>query len=447
MDSIIRLTDVLNEFNSKDRDLIKTMDEYFTISIEYELVCNVDTIDEPFLETDEEIERALDYVKKQTLLDLSRGMVGKRNKEKYKLPESKLKENEKRLSDENNIKKLGKKEIKELHHKYYTWTWVNFLIDYLLSHVDVDNEKKTKKRIDKPYKHKVDDYIVTLVLKNLDCYVFGQNMDWLLTHFKQSFPKFYKKWGNNIKFEFEIDMEETRILEISPITYLSGLNQCFEQLDDFYQEFKNQEIWRMDTRTGLHVNVGVSHKDIKWNPIKGMLMMSDMNRKDKIPYVFKNITWRMNKMYTKSLLDAINRNLSGELKHDWENADEEELRNLNFRHKKKLAGHKKFLRNNIDKLDLHNIGQTEEFLNGFLLKANKDFYIKELGIKLVELEYEPGYVEFRYVGGEVELELLKDKVLYFCYIVYLMTNEEYKKQDYHKKLYKYVQKIKHLIND
>lgn len=448
MTSIIRLADMLNEFNSKDKELVETMNDYFTVSIEYELVCDVDTMDEPFLETEEEIERALDYVKQQTLLDLSRGMVGKRNKDKYKLPESKLKQNDKRLFDENNVKGLSKKELKELHHHYYTWTWVNYFIDFLLSQVDVDNEKKTKWRIDKKHDNKIDDYIVSLIIKNLDSYVFNQNMDWLIDQFKKTFPKFYKKWASRLKFEFEIDVEETRILEISPRTYLNGLNQCFEQLDDFYSEFSNQDIWKMDNnRTGLHVNIGVSDKNIKWNPIKGMLMMSDMNRKDKIPYVFKDITWRMDKMYTKSLIDAINRNLTGEIESDWDTEDEEELRNLNFRHKRKLAGHKKYLSKNIDKLDLHNITQTEEFLNSFLIKANKDFYIKEFGIKLVELEYEPGYVEFRYVGGEVGKELLKDKVLYFCYIVYLMTNDEYKKRDYHKKLYKYVQQLKGLIQE
>jgi hypothetical protein len=437
---------MLNEFNSKDKSLVREMNDYFTISIEYELVYDVDVLDEPYLETDEEIERALGYVKNQTLLDLSRGMVGRRDKEKYKLPEAKLKDNERKMFDENDTSDYRKKELKKLHHTYYTWTWVNYFIDYLLSKVDVDDEEKTKKRIDGIYENKLDDYIVTLIVKNLDGYVFNQNMDWLINNFKISFPKFYEKWAADMKFEFEADEGETRILEFSPKTYLSGLNECFKQLDDFYQEFNNQHVWKMDNdRTGLHINIGVSSKNIKWNPIKGMLMMSDMNRGEKVPYVFKDITHRLNKMYTRSLLDAINRNLSGDIEDETNTDDEGTLINLKFRHKKKLAKHKDYIKRNINSLDLHNIQQTEDFLNGFLIQANKDFYIKEFGIKLIELEYEPGYVEFRYVGGEVSKDLLEDKILYFCYIVYLMTNVEYKKQDYHKRLYKYVQQLRGLV--
>jgi len=446
--NILKLTEMLNEFNSKDKNMIQAIGDYFTISIEYEIICDIDIIDEPFLETDEEIVRALNYVKNQTMLELSRGMVGERDKGKYKISELKLKQNEQRMFKENNIKGLNKKEIKKLHHDYYTWTWVNYFINKLLDNVDIDNEEKTNKRLNKIYDNKIDDYIVTLVIKNLGYYVYGQNMDWLIDNFQTSFPKFYNKWSTKMKFEFEPDSGDNRILEISPKTYLEGIDQCFEQIDDFYAEFENQNIWKMDNnRTGIHINIGVSDNKIKWNPLKGMLMMSDINRHEKTPYVFKDIAWRMDRMYTKSLLDAINRNLTGEIKSDWDTKDKDILFNLNFRHKKKLSGHKKYLTDNIEKIDIHNIRQTEDFLNSFLIKANKDFYIKEFGIKLVELEDVPGYVEFRYVGGKVGMELLKDKVMYFCYIVYLMTNQEYKKRDYQKKLYKYIQQLKGLLQE
>ncbi len=78
---------------------------------------------------------------------------------------------------------------------------------------------------------------------------------------------------------------------------------------------------------------------------------------------------------------------------------------------------------------------------------NKDFYIKEFGIKLVEIE--SNYVEFRYIGhtkdgtlGGVDKSLAIDKLIYCCYIVYLMTNYEYKRKDYIKRLYKFVEELK-----
>lgn len=79
------------------------------------------------------------------------------------------------------------------------------------------------------------------------------------------------------------------------------------------------------------------------------------------------------------------------------------------------------------------------------------FYIKEFGVKITEIEN--GYVEFRFVGGGkdeegniigIDRETIKDKLLYFCYIVYLMTTD-YKKEDYHKKVYKFVDEIKEIL--
>jgi hypothetical protein len=262
---------------------------------------------------------------------------------------------------------------------------------------------------------------------------------------KKYLPNFSKKWANTFKYELEADPDKQRILEFSSKTYLKGLNECFEQLNDFYNEFENQKFWLMNERTALHVNVGVKDKKLRWNPIKGLLLMADMNREKRTPFVFTNIMWRLSNRFTQSLLDGIKRNLTGEIEKDYETEDIVLNHNLSFRHKEKLQQHQEYLKQNIEKLDLHNIKQTEDFLNRFLIKANSDFYIKEFGIKLVELETLPGYVEFRYVGGNVGRELFLDKILYFCYIVYLMTNDDYKKQQYYKRLYKYTEDLKGLI--
>jgi len=242
-------------------------------------------------------------------------------------------------------------------------------------------------------------------------------------------------------------MDKQRILEFSSKTYLKGVEECLEQLDDFYAEFNEQDFWKMDmARTALHVNIGVNQKKVDWNPIKGLVMMGDVNRSKKTPFVFSDIMWRLNNRFTKSLLDGIKKNLSGEIEKDYLTKDPDAIWDLEFRHRERLAKHKEYIKQNIDKLDLHNIKQVEDFINPYLIAANKDFYIKEFGVKLVELENDPGYVEFRYVGGIVGKDLFKDKILYFCYIVYLMTNKEYKEKEYHKKLYKFVEDIKQIIS-
>ena len=447
MISVNKFSDFLNEFNRKDKEFIQTLSDYYTLSIEYELVCNIAIDEEPILETDADVKRAFGFVKDQTLLDMSRGKLGYKFDDNYKLTRKKLGDNEKRLFDENDTSKMDAKAMQKIHQKYVTWTWVNFFIDNLLSKVDPDDDEKTDKRLNKEYKEEVDDYIASLVIKNLDLFVFNQNMGWLIDTFAKHMPNFHKKYGDTFKYELEGDVDKKRILEFSSKTYLKGLDECFTQLDDFYEEFEKQKVWKMDSkRTALHINIGVADKNVRWNPLKGLVLMGDMNRDKKTPFVFTDIMWRVTNRFTQSLLDGIKRNLTGEIKNDYKTKKKAELWNLHFRHKERLATHKDYLLQNIDKLDVHNVEEVENFLNPYLIRANKDFYIKEFGIKLVELDYDPGYVEFRYVGGEVGKELFKDKILYFCYIVYLMTNDEYKKKDYYKRLYKYVEDIKEIIS-
>ena len=484
----ITFTEFLNEFNQADKVFIESLSDYFTLSIEYELVADFSIEEEPSPAEDEkDFEKAKQYAKDQTLLDMSRGKWGYKFDNKYKLTKKTLQENEERMEKENT--KVTKQELVKLHRKYVTWTYVNNLIDHILDMIDIlDDDEDYIKKINKyqrDFKDEMSNYIINTLDKNIIKFVYEQNMGNLKDMMKEYLPKFTKKWGKTFKYELEADADKQRILEFSSKTYLKGLNKCFEQLNDFYDDFEKQDFWKMNNRTALHVNIGVKNKKIKWNPIKGLVLMNDMNRDKKTPFVFSDIQWRLTSRFTQSLLDGIKRNLTGEIEEDYirtpeftdlekkaakrgvtlpaylnflldkgKISDEEynnlmsELTlkyNLGFRHKDRLGTHKEFIEKNIEKLDLHDIKEAENFLNAFLIKANSDFYIKEFGIKLVELENSPGYVEFRYVGGNIGRKIFTDKILYFCYIVYLMTNDDYKKEQHHKRLYKYIEDLKQII--
>jgi len=127
------------------------MSEHFTLSIEYELVADFDIDDEPYIETKKDQDRAFKFVKDQILLDMSRGKIGRRFDDEYKLSKKKLEENEERMFRENDTKKMGKGELKKLHQKYVTWTWVNFFIDWLLTKVDPDDDDVTDRKINRPW--------------------------------------------------------------------------------------------------------------------------------------------------------------------------------------------------------------------------------------------------------------------------------------------------------
>ena len=90
-------------------------------------------------------------------------------------------------------------------------------------------------------------------------------------------------------------------------------------------------------------------------------------------------------------------------------------------------------------MDLHD-SKTEDFLNDSLLRILNEKGYKHFALNLVHLQKE-NYVEFRYVGGIVNQDLILEKLTFFAYITYQMTHEEYKRKEYLKRLYKFTNMI------
>jgi hypothetical protein len=93
----------------------------------------------------------------------------------------------------------------------------------------------------------------------------------------------------------------------------------------------------------------------------------------------------------------------------------------------------------ISSLNINDLSKTEELLNKFLTKKVNDIGFKNLGFNITKLSN--NYCEFRYAGGDIPKDVLIEKVKYFCFIVYAMTNTDYKKKEYIKKLYKFINNI------
>lgn len=458
---IKKFVDFLLEYKKEDVELVKSMSDHFTLAIEYEICSTENPEEEPPVE---DIEKVLEKTREQTLLDLSRGKIGYGYKKERKFNKKFFEENEKKMYEEHpEYSELKGKKQKELHYRYVTWTYIEDLLDNLDFYVtenweDVEDDINTLLDEDFAEKYGKNSWQGRIVTQLLDRYLYNlgmyghqQNFPYLIQMIKKHLPNFYEKYADSFKYELEGDVDKPRIIEFSPKTYIEGINSAMKQLDDFYDDLDKQNYWEFNNRTALHVNVGVKDRNIEWNPIKGLVMMGDINRDKKTPFVFKGIMHRLNNRFCGSLLDSLKRSLSGELAKDWETTDPIARINLGFRRLKNIQKQKQTLLDNIDKLDLHNLKEFEDFFNPFLIEANYDFYIKEFGIKITEIEN--GYVEFRFVGGGkdeegniigIDRETIKDKLLYFCYIVYLMTTD-YKKEDYHKKVYKFVDEIKEIL--
>ena len=238
-------------------------------------------------------------------------------------------------------------------------------------------------------------------------HISGEDTEYLIEKAKEHLPKFTKKWGELVDFVEDATLE--RGIEIKPKSYVVGISKGIEMINDFYDDLSNQNYWEFSSRTGLHINVGINSQNVDWNPIKGLLMINDFKSDGKIPFVFKNMDWRYNNNFCGSLMTTINNMLPEE---------KSELKSS---------------------LDMSDTNTVELILNDFLTRKIKEWGTKNFGFNLSKLDQ--NYVEFRYVGGEIDKNTLIEKLKYFCFVVYTMTNDDYKKNEYLKKLYKFVDSL------
>lgn len=234
-------------------------------------------------------------------------------------------------------------------------------------------------------------------------YILEENYIYLKRMVKKELPNFYIKWIR--KLDFVGDTTLDRGIEIKPKTYLNSISSAVEILNDFYNDLEKQSYWMFSERTGLHINIGVHNENVEWNPIKGLLLLNDFSKTDRTPLVFKDMTWRMNNDFCRSLMPHI------------------------------MSISQKDV-NKLKRLNLHDIKSAESYLNKFIRAQVDKVGFKNLGFNITKLD--DNYVEFRYAGGVIPKDILIEKVKYFCFIIYAMTNTDFKRREYLKKLYKLI---------
>jgi hypothetical protein len=294
--------------------------------------------------------------------------------------------------------------IRKKYEKELVSNLVFTLYDYVVSdHMDIETFEYIFDLI--KYDTDRDREIVEHLRNSIKSFVYEENYTYLKRMVKTHMPNFIRKWNRRIDFVGDSTLE--RGIEIKPKTYISSLSESIEMINDFYNDLEKQDYWQFSERTGLHINIGSSQK-VKWNPIKGLLILNDFSDSDKTPYAFKGMLWRMNNKFCSSLIPH--------------------LRNLTDIEK-----------NMIKNIDINNLEESEEILNSFLTKKVNQIGFKSFGFNITKLS--DNYCEFRYAGGVIPKEVLIEKVKYFCFVVYCMTNSEYKRREYIKKLYKFISNI------
>lgn len=133
-------------------------------------------------------------------------------------------------------------------------------------------------------------------------------------------------------------------------------------------------------------------------------MISDFGE---FSYIFKDMIWRADSIHTKSFIPEL----------------------------KKLSDKN---RNKISKYSLHNkLSKIEDLFGKYITKELKKLGYKSYGFNISHIK-DLNYIEFRYAGGKIPEETLLNKLYYLCYIVLIMTQPNYKRREYLKKLYKFL---------
>jgi hypothetical protein len=347
---------ILTEYNRKDIDVLKGLDDQFTIAFEFEL----ETEDDYNPEHEDE----------RVLIDQIKTTV---------------------------------------HNQVRSNKMVNpNFIDSIIDKIELDDDDFTYGELLNPSNYNNKQKFIIDIIRSVSMEYTTENLSYLTIKIREYLPNFYNKWSDKLKFEVDATMD--RGVEFSPITYLGSISDALDMINDFYDDFDKQTYWKFTDKTGLHINVGFKERK-DWNVLKGTLFLSDDTSKNKIPYVFKGIENRVKSKYAGSF----KRLVFGKVSED------KDTFTVN---KGNLQDVEKYFNDYI-----HNLLSTEGYDN--------PSYFKLYGFNITRLK-EFNYVEFRYPGGPINREILIDKLFYFCHLSALMTDPDYKKEQYYKRLYSFL---------
>lgn len=422
---------IKEELNPKKLSQIKTDDisNLFTCSIEIELEMLTDIkdkkMDKGYTEeyiNDVLISRLRDSVKKE--LNRSSFYVSKPENDTFL--EDCLDFVAYTMGDEDELEDWSDKMVDDLNNQ----------IDELEEEIS-DSDEIGAIEINQEIKTRHDKLYILDLIKSLCVSYFyeGENFEQVEIKFKKKFPNFLQKWGD--KFKFESDNSLIRGIELSNKTYFNSINELIECIHDFYNDYdlspnvidyKLKKVKGEETKdvkfkrhfsfkksTGIHINIGFKDMNTKLNLIKGLLFIDDLQKDiDHIPYVFSGIEKRVKSKYVGSIKPVI-------------------LNNRNL------------VNDSLNLLKDNKISECESLLNSHIMKVltnqspydNYQFIYKNFGLNILPLE-KYKYIEFRYVGHKVSEESLEEKVYYFAYIMWTMSQVEMDREEYLKKLYKFL---------
>jgi hypothetical protein len=238
------------------------------------------------------------------------------------------------------------------------------------------------------------------------------------TTFGNLFPNFYKKYQSDIDIVQDATLSMFG-LEIKNKKYLNGIKEAFEFIDDFYADLNKQSLYGLGDKTGLHVNIGYKNSN-EFNLLKGFLLLNELDKQGNPGgMAYKGMDDRKSNPNTQPYRDDFYKMAKASIQY----AQEEEI---------------------IPKFTVDSLKSYEEILNKDVLISASNSGDKAIGFNVSKISDD--YIEFRYPGGKVSPDIIKEQTIYYANIVLACKDPDYRKDDYLKKLRKLVISIVSDIN-
>ena len=238
-------------------------------------------------------------------------------------------------------------------------------------------------------------------------------------------PNFMRKYADNLKIEDDCSLTNGLEFSMDNPQYLSGLDDAFEFLDILFEDIDNQENFRFDDDTGLHINI--SYLGENGNPLgredyNFMKSLLFLNHK----FATKDFGKRQHSTWAGDLKGKVIDSVAGMLR-----ADE----TLDDKIKARLGPGKGNKQSIMYYLLKKRFSDINSLLSTAVIEQAARMGGKSIGFNVSHFAYGQDRVEFRYPGGEKVTALnIQEATLKYAYLILLAANPEFKKNEYQAKL-------------
>jgi hypothetical protein len=235
-----------------------------------------------------------------------------------------------------------------------------------------------------------------------------------------AFPTFMQQYGSELHVKDDSTLSQGGV-ELAPKTYLHGLIAAETFLEVFFKDYEQQDIFTLNQKTGLHVNLGYTGGEANYNYLKGFFLLSETPKNGRIPKAFQGWAERMGSLYTGSYARRFAAMFVKDLKKQIQ------------------------LGTMPPRYDPTQLVTYEQRMNAVLIDSAYSSGQGDAN-KAIGYNFQPQksgeqtgkYIEFRFPGGNLRLDDLLEATYYYANLTLAGKDPAYRKTDYEHHLHRFL---------